>query len=102
MDGAMSLLHLGLTLGGSRVLRVGAFEAEDSEGNVWDDNGYYVKSRESNVWREDLWNHDDLFDTELVFGSTYLSSPFVFQHGVKHRKCDREDPVITLQCRLAC
>jgi len=37
----------------------------------------------------------------MTRGCAYLSSPYVFEHGVEYQSGSWEEPVIALQCRLA-
>jgi len=89
-DGATSLLHLGVTLGGRRVIRAGVFPSWDS----------WARSEE-NVWDEALWEEEHLKEVSMVPGSVYLSSPFCFEHGVRYEETIQHDPVIALQFRFA-
>eukprot|EP00421_Protoceratium_reticulatum_P071132 CAMPEP_0168423714 /NCGR_PEP_ID=MMETSP0228-20121227/34450_1 /TAXON_ID=133427 /ORGANISM="Protoceratium reticulatum, Strain CCCM 535 (=CCMP 1889)" /LENGTH=334 /DNA_ID=CAMNT_0008437683 /DNA_START=55 /DNA_END=1056 /DNA_ORIENTATION=+ len=93
-DGATSLLHLAVTLGGHRRLRVGRYpEAASGEsrqqGAVWYGGDVWEQARgAANLW-----------DVELGPGSAYLASPFCFEHGVLCH--GGSDPVVALQCRFA-
>merc|ERR1711879_610534 len=90
-DGATSLLHLGLTLGGQRTLRVGTFPSDSSASPS-------LNPKEENVWNERLWG-DRLTDVTMTPGSAYVSSPFCFEHAVKYE--NTASPVIALQFRMA-
>mmetsp|Transcript_182859 Transcript_182859/g.445178 ORF Transcript_182859/g.445178 Transcript_182859/m.445178 type:complete len:239 (-) Transcript_182859:59-775(-) len=98
-DGATSLLHLGLTLGGVRTLRVGTYPSID--------DGKPSKGRaEPSVWDTMAWLRDGqlatgLKDVRMVRGCAYLSSPYCFEHGVRYERGTRNDPIIALQCRVA-
>lgn len=105
-DGATSLLHLGITLGGRRTLRVGLFPNSTSEGNasrvVADGEGRDPDpmAGENNVWDEELWSGRYLKEEEMSLGCVYLSSPFCFEHAVQYEGCERaHDPMIALMCR---
>merc|ERR1712062_12291 len=39
--------------------------------------------------------------TKMMRGSSYISSPYVFEHGVRFERGSRNDPIISLQCRFA-
>lgn len=114
-DGATSLLHLGLTLGGERSLRLGAFPAATSPGNKqwnpWGDSPAPLPSSmdarerervlgEQDVWDNDLWPPAYIRDITMVPGSAYLSSPFCLEHGVWYKPCEEEDKIIAIQCRF--
>lgn len=88
MDGATSLVHLGLTLGGCRTLRAGVFPNMDTE------------SVGKNVWDEDVWDPGHLQEMRMAPGSTYLSSPFCFEHAVQYEPCGAQEPMIALMCRF--
>lgn len=98
-DGATSLLHLGLTLGGTRTLRVGTYPSPDD----WPAS----KGRaEASVWDTPAWTRagqlaSGLKDLRQVRGCAYLSSPYCFEHGVRCERGTRDEPVIALQCRVA-
>merc|ERR1711879_758165 len=86
-DGAASLLHMGLTLGGCRTLRVGAF-AEPNE----------VSTKEKDVWDTWNWCHigqltRDLKDIKMSKGSAYISAPYCFEHGVRFEEGTRDEPI---------
>lgn len=69
-DGATGLLHLSITLSGTRKVM---FRATTQE----------------------------MREVYMVEGSFYLSSPFLFNHGVQYYKAqDNIGPVITLMCRF--
>jgi len=111
-DGATSMLHLGVTLGGHRVLRAGIFKAATAIGNL--DNrsdesraanegpeNQQAELGEKDVWNLDVWKAEHLNDMEMTPGCMYISSPFVFEHAVEYSACDESEPVIALQCRFA-
>mmetsp|Transcript_6744 Transcript_6744/g.19056 ORF Transcript_6744/g.19056 Transcript_6744/m.19056 type:complete len:508 (+) Transcript_6744:72-1595(+) len=105
-DGATSLLHLGVTLGGERTLRAGLFPGCASQGNLArvaaadDGQDPDPNAGERNVWDEDLWSKQYLKEEDMRLGSVYLSSPFCFEHAVQYSGCARRDePVIALMCR---
>lgn len=120
-DGATSLLHLSITLGGHRSLRIGTFEKADSFGpSPWvynreewarwqrfqkcDDSAPPTTSevmKENNVWDDEAWREDDLRKVGMSAGDIYLSAPFIFEHGVMYDRCTRHAPIIALQCRTA-
>jgi len=116
-DGATSLLHLGITLGGRRTLRVGAFkfdgtfDASQMCGNqtasVWaPEQKAKEKDEEDDVWEDETWTSlKSLGGTRKEFamepGSMYLSSPYVFEHGVRFEEGTKDEPLISLQCRFA-
>jgi len=59
---------------------------------------------EKDVWDSDLWDQDHLEDLELDIGSSYLASPFCFEHGLRYEGCapwEGDDPSISLLFRLA-
>eukprot|EP00747_Dinoflagellata_sp_TGD_P032150 gnl/TRDRNA2_/TRDRNA2_135774_c1_seq1.p1 gnl/TRDRNA2_/TRDRNA2_135774_c1~~gnl/TRDRNA2_/TRDRNA2_135774_c1_seq1.p1 ORF type:complete len:454 (+),score=62.33 gnl/TRDRNA2_/TRDRNA2_135774_c1_seq1:194-1363(+) len=97
-DGATSLLHLGVTLGGIRTLRVGTFMSPDEA----PDNKWLVED----VWDSWGWSQNGMLaaglkDVRMTRGSCYLSSPWCFEHGVRYEVGSRKEPVIALQCRFA-
>lgn len=75
-DGATSLLHLGLTLGGRRKLS-SQLQAASAMRTVAG-------------WLE----------TDMAAGSVYLSSPFLFEHAVQYEPCDEHGPTLALMCRF--
>merc|ERR1719464_2330112 len=89
-DGATSLLHLGLTLGGRRIVRAGWFPSTD-----------VAPKTEENVWDDILWDEEHLQEMKMLPGSCYLSSPFCFEHAVMYEETIQHDPVIALQFRFA-
>lgn len=103
-DGVTSLLHLGVTLGGERLLRIGRFP----DGRL-KAGGSKVSKRKrdrmlgigGNVWDREKEDPENLWDIEMVPGSVYLSSPFCYEHAVMYHSSTRSEPVIALQCRLA-
>eukprot|EP00415_Alexandrium_ostenfeldii_P004514 UN4514 len=90
IDGATSLLHLGLTLAGQRTVRLGVFSSPDAE-----------SKSEISVWNSELWSEDNLKDELMTEGKAYISSPFCFEHGVHYARTERHEPVTALQFRLA-
>lgn len=90
VDGATSLLHLGVTLGGTRTLRTATFPGHNTYSKV-----------EKNVWNEAMWDEDHVSDVTMTKGCIYLSSPFCFEHAVRYHSCGMKDPVIALQFRFA-
>lgn len=89
MDGATSLLHIGLTLGGRRTLRVGVFSTQREE------------SSGTSVWDEATWAPQHLHEMSMSPGSIYISSPFCFEHAVAYSSCTPEDPILALMLRFA-
>jgi len=87
-DGATSLLHMGMTLGGRRRFRAGVFptQRERSEGNQ--------------VWDEKAWEPEHLRDTEIRSGTAYLTSPYCFAHAVEYDQSAQTEPIIALMCRF--
>jgi len=77
-DGASSLLHLGLTLGGRRRLK-----------------SQFTKSAPSCA------TSGGWVETNLTAGSAYLSSPFLFEHAVQYEQEPRDGPIFALMCRFA-
>lgn len=114
-DGASSLLHLSLTLGGCRTLRMGRYTRRHSAPkdlpNFAANRHLPSKTRdrlrrerdrkEENVWDSNCWRDGNIVDSEMLLGSTYISSPCCFEHAVRYGKCSFDDPVIALQCRFA-
>mmetsp|Transcript_42596 Transcript_42596/g.121420 ORF Transcript_42596/g.121420 Transcript_42596/m.121420 type:complete len:469 (+) Transcript_42596:64-1470(+) len=106
-DGATSLLHLGLTLGGERTFRAGVFGASDSAGNSPPRAGDGKATRaeadpERNIWDLERWRPEHLREILMTPGAAYLSSPFLFEHGVEYdAESSQESPIIALQCRFA-
>jgi len=103
-DGATSLLHLSLTLGGKRTVRSGTFSSWNAESNTWrgpkKDAPKSEEDLEKNVWDDELWR-GRIRDIEMTPGCVYISSPFLFEHAVEYLPCPERDPVIALQCRFA-
>jgi len=114
-DGASSLLHLSLTLGGCRIVRIGRYTRMHSYPkalpNIAANRHLPSKTRmrlmqdqdrkEENVWDSKCWRDENIIDSKMLLGSTYLSSPCCFEHAVRYEKCSSNDPVIALQCRFA-
>jgi len=100
-DGATAMLHLGLTLGGRRTLRVGKFSERHSP---YRDQPMRRRGRrtgdEISVWNDEAYDERDIWDVAQVDGSAYLSLPFCFEHGVQYDS-DTSQPVMALQCRFA-
>ena len=87
-DGASGLLQLGLTLQGSRYLRLGCHgnaTSADSPQNVWDKDG---------------WKGGDgsLITLPLTAGQVYLATPAVLEHGVAY---EPRGATVALMFRLA-
>merc|ERR1712079_195845 len=79
-DGATSLLHLGLTLGGRRTVRMGTYKRKDfhpqfRDANVFDDNAWEERQR---------LEQGELHKVNMIATSAYISSPFLFEHGVEY------------------
>jgi len=74
-DGASSLLHLGVTLSGRRKLK-----------------SQFPKGPPSSA-KQGGW-----VETDLTAGSVYISSPFLFEHGVQY---EEDGPILALMCRFA-
>jgi len=101
-DGATAMLHLGLTLGGCRILRVGKFFERHSPYRSQPSRRRGRRpGDEVSVWNHQAYDRDDLWDIELVDGSAYLSLPFSFEHGVLYDEGSVTNPVVALQCRFA-
>lgn len=103
-DGATSLLHLGVTLGGLRTLRAGLFPSAASVGNAPRAAAEGADAApidgESNVWDEELWSEQHIHEEDMKPGSVYLSSPFCFEHAVQYQGCpSKTEPMIALMCR---
>merc|ERR1711976_268280 len=80
-DGATGLLHLGLTLGGRRTLKVGTYKSPDKylplrEDSVFDSNAWRNKTLDGQESSTDA----ELYDVRMKPGFVYLSSPFLFEH----------------------
>lgn len=110
LDGATSMLHLSLTLGGRRTLRVGRFTERHSPSAARSDDGHMPwKSRrrmaanrnENDVWASSYQDSSHLLDIEMAAGSAYLSMPYCFEHGVRYPSSIGHDPIMALQCRFA-
>ena len=89
-DGASGLLQFGLTLEGSRYLRLGCHGSQDD-----------LELDECNVWDDDAWS--SLADSKLVTvplmpGDVYLATPAVLEHGVAY---EPNAPTLALMFRLA-
>ncbi|CAK9110433.1 unnamed protein product [Durusdinium trenchii] len=98
-DGATSLLHLSLTLGGHRTLRIGHFKERHSPYRPQDNRRRgRPPGDEVSVWNEAAYAQDELWDIPQSTGSVYLTSPFCFEHGVRY---EGDAPVFALQCRFA-
>jgi len=68
-DGVSSLLHLAITLGGSRTIQ--------------------------------FRSPNEMHEVQLGPGSFYLSSPFLFDHGVRYARAGKDTgPLLTLMCRF--
>ncbi|CAJ1415643.1 unnamed protein product, partial [Effrenium voratum] len=100
-DGATALLHLSLTLGGRRVLRISRFRERHSPYKPQGSRRRGVPpGDEVSVWNDEAYYPQELCDFPQVKGSVYISSPFCFEHGVKYES-SFADPVFALQCRFA-
>eukprot|EP00933_Yihiella_yeosuensis_P038119 TRINITY_DN32079_c0_g1_i1.p1 TRINITY_DN32079_c0_g1~~TRINITY_DN32079_c0_g1_i1.p1 ORF type:complete len:403 (-),score=52.48 TRINITY_DN32079_c0_g1_i1:177-1385(-) len=82
-DGATGLLHLGITLLGQRTLVVGLHDSSEMADSC---------QIEPSVWDEESWQRmegAELLQIPMMKGSAYLSSPFLFEHGVVYHpgKC---------------
>lgn len=114
-DGATGLLHMGLTLSGRRTLRIGTHETDDMDAIhpmvqrslKPNSQQLFHQYREGSVWREDCWDPGGLKEFQMRAGSAYISSPFLFEHGVSYegsRSCDERcidrDPLLALMCRF--
>ena len=96
-DGATALLHLGVTLGGARTLRVGRFRERHSPYRPQENRRRGVRSGdEISVWNREAYDRQELWDIEQSRGSFYLTSPFCFEHGVKYGR-DVSSPTLALQ-----
>lgn len=120
-DGVTSLLHLAVTLGGVRSVRVGGFQAPTSVfpyPHSYDTESFRRSKKypnqskellptpddllkENNVWDDSSWRVDDLKSVDMDRGTVYLSSPFIFEHGVSYESCSKKNAVVALQCRFA-
>lgn len=89
MDGATSLLHIGVTLGGHRTLRAGVFSTP------------HEQSSGTTVWDEETWAPQQLHEMSMSPGSIYISSPFCFEHAVAYNSCSADDPILALMLRFA-
>ena len=95
-DGATALLHLSLTLGGHRTVRVGHFRERHSPYRPQDSRRRgKPPGDEVSVWNEAAYNEEELWDIPQQKGSVYLTSPFCFEHGVRY---EGDIPVFALQC----
>ena len=96
-DGATALLHLSLTLGGRRVLRISRFRERHSPYKPQGSRRRGVPpGDEVSVWNDEAYYPQELCDFPQVKGSVYISSPFCFEHGVKYESSSA-DPVFALQ-----
>lgn len=89
-DGASGLLQFGLTLEGSRYLRLGCHGSQDD-----------LELDECNVWDDDAWSSLDgskLVTVPLMPGDVYLATPAVLEHGVAY---EPNAPTLALMFRLA-
>jgi len=112
-DGATSLLHMGLTLGGRRTLRAGLFPTGECPANFAaeelapkEEDGEADESErdkdgtgKEGVWNADVWKAVNVHCQTMVPGSVYLSSPFLFEHAVQYEDCSPEEPMIALMAR---
>uniref|UniRef100_A0A7S1LSN6 Uncharacterized protein n=1 Tax=Alexandrium catenella TaxID=2925 RepID=A0A7S1LSN6_ALECA len=99
-DGATSLLHMSITLGGRRRVWAGTFEGSNAVAVARAAPDGQRADPEVNVYDAEAWQPPRLQQFEMTKGCTYVSSPFCFEHAVEYYACDRSDPVIALQCRF--
>lgn len=96
-DGATSLLHLSLTLGGCRTLRVGQFRERHAPYRPQENRRRgKPPGDEVSVWNDKAYMVEELWDMRQEKGSVYISSPFCFEHGVRYES-SASDPVFALQ-----
>ena len=96
-DGGTALLHLGVTVGGARTLRVGKFPERHSPYRAQESRRRGIRSGdEISVWNEQAYHKRELWDILQSRGCFYLSSPFCFEHGVKYQK-QSSGPTLALQ-----
>ena len=96
-DGATALLHLGVTLGGARTLRVSHFRERHSQYRPQESRRRGRRSGdEISVWNPQAYDREELWDIEQTKGCFYLTSPFCFEHGVKYEKHE-SSPTFALQ-----
>ena len=96
-DGATALLHLGVTLGGARTLRVSHFRERHSQYRPQESRRRGMRSGdEISVWNPEAYDREELWDIEQTKGCFYLTSPFCFEHGVKYEKHETS-PTFALQ-----
>eukprot|EP00438_Fugacium_kawagutii_P026917 Skav209563 [mRNA] locus=scaffold2497:760320:761849:+ [translate_table: standard] len=86
-DGASGLLQVGLTLEGSRHLRLGC-HAEPRGGDF-----------PENVWDDDAWSQGELVTVPMTAGQVYLATPSILEHGVAYEP--RQGPTVALMFRMA-
>ena len=96
-DGATALLHLSLTLGGHRTLRVGHFKERHSPYRPQDSRRRgKPPGDEVSVWNDAAYTEEEIWDIPQRKGSVYVTSPFCFEHGVKYES-NQSEPVFALQ-----
>ena len=96
-DGATSMLHLSLTLGGCRTLRVGQFRERHAPYRPQENRRRgKPPGDEVSVWNDAAYMAEELWDIPQEKGSVYISSPFCFEHGVRYEKSG-SNPVFALQ-----
>lgn len=113
MDGATSLMHLGITLGGERVVRISRFAERhspqrsasytpDARRMPWKSRNRQTRGarNDNDVWDGNAVDAETCLDVDMEPGSVYLSSPYCFEHGVRYPPSYKE-PIIALQCRFA-
>ncbi|CAE8590988.1 unnamed protein product [Polarella glacialis] len=101
-DGTTGLLHLGLTLQGRRVLQLGLHDSPqlpdnansnnndnntNNNSNNNNSNSNSNRRRDPSVWDSEAWHNfagAHLVQVPMERGSAYLSSPFLFEHGVTY------------------
>ncbi|CAE7171207.1 unnamed protein product [Symbiodinium pilosum] len=100
-DGATAMLHLGVTLGGNRMLRIGKFDERHAPYRPQENRRRGMRSGdEISVWNEAAYAVQELWDMEQSRGCFYVTSPFCFEHGVKYQK-HAINTTFALQCRFA-
>lgn len=99
-DGATSLLHLSITLGGRRRVWAGTFEASNAKAAAAAAPDGQRVDPEVNVYDDEVWQPPRLQQFEMTKGCTYVTAPFCFEHAVEYYACERSEPVIALQCRF--
>ena len=96
-DGATGLLHLSLTLGGHRTLRVGRFKERHAPYRPQESRRRgKPPGDEVSVWNSAAYTEEEIWDIPQRKGSAYVTSPFCFEHGVKYES-NPSEPVLALQ-----